>query len=96
MIILEKEEAMKILRRLSAAYTRFDLTGDVGMERIGLWMEHLTEMPFKPVYDKVNEHISNKPFPPTISEIKVKQPAKNEFLEQQKEWERNAKHAKKP
>ncbi|MBT2626121.1 hypothetical protein C6370_18485 [Bacillus atrophaeus] len=92
---MKAEEAMKILKRLSAAYTRFDLSGEVGKERIELWMEHLKEMPFKPVLDKIKEHILNKPFPPAISEIKVKQPEKNEFLEQQKEWERNAKYSKK-
>lgn len=94
MISLEKAEAMKLLLRLSAAYPRFDLSGDVGKERIELWMDHLQKMPFEPAKTKINEHISSKPFPPTIAEISVKQPEKNKFLEQQKEWERNAKYKK--
>lgn len=79
MISLEKAEAMKLLLRLSAAYPRFDLSGDVGKERIELWMDHLQKMPFEPAKTKINEHISSKPFPPTIAEISVKQPEKISF-----------------
>ncbi|CAM4164870.1 replicative helicase loader/inhibitor [Bacillus subtilis] len=95
MIILETTEAMALLKRLAAAYTRFDLSGDVGKERIELWMDHLLKMPFEAVKAKIDDHIANKPFPPSIAEVNVQHREENSFLEQQKEWEQNAKYGPK-
>ncbi|MEC1551557.1 replicative helicase loader/inhibitor [Bacillus haynesii] len=92
---MEVNQAMEILQRIAAAYTKFDLTGDVGKKRIELWIDHLSKLPYEPVLAKVDEHILNNRFPPSIAEIKVRQPEKNEFLAKQKEWERNAKYSPK-
>lgn len=92
---MTEEQAMIILTRIAAAYPRFELTTDtVGKERIRIWLEHLTALPFEAVSKKVDQHIAEKRFPPAIAEIQVHQQEKNEFLEKQKEWEKNAKFAK--
>ncbi|EKF34341.1 replicative helicase loader/inhibitor [Bacillus xiamenensis] len=92
---MTKDQAMAILTRIAAAYPRFELSTDaIGKERIRLWLEHLTALPYEPVLKKIDQHIAEKRFPPAIAEIQVHQPEKNEFLEQQKEWEKNAKFAK--
>ncbi|MCY7570978.1 MULTISPECIES: replicative helicase loader/inhibitor [Bacillus] len=92
---MTEEQAMIILTRIAAAYPRFELsTDEIGKERIKLWLEHLTALPYEPVLKKINQHIAEKRFPPAIAEIQVHQQEKNEFLEKQKEWEKNAKFAK--
>ncbi|MGD6976105.1 replicative helicase loader/inhibitor [Bacillus altitudinis] len=92
---MTKDQAMAILTRIAAAYPRFELSTDaIGKERIRLWLEHLTALPYEPVLKKIDQHISEKRFPPVIAEIQVHQQEKNEFLEKQKEWEKNAKFAK--
>lgn len=95
MISMTKDQAMAILTRIAAAYPRFELSTDaIGKERIRLWLEHLTALPYEPVLKKIDQHIAEKRFPPVIAEIQVHQQEKNEFLEKQKEWEKNAKFAK--
>ncbi|WP_144527266.1 replicative helicase loader/inhibitor [Bacillus pumilus] len=92
---MTKDQAMAILTRIAAAYPRFELSTDaIGKERIRLWIEHLTALPYEPVLKKIDQHIAEKRFPPAIAEIQVHQQEKNEFLEKQKEWEKNAKFAK--
>ncbi|MBU8728224.1 replicative helicase loader/inhibitor [Bacillus pumilus] len=92
---MTKDQAMAILTRIAAAYPRFELSTDaIGKERIRLWLEHLTALPYEPVLKKIDQHIAEKRFPPAIAEIQVHQQEKNEFLEKQKEWEKNAKFAK--
>ncbi|KIL23758.1 MULTISPECIES: replicative helicase loader/inhibitor [Bacillus] len=92
---MTKDQAMAILTRIAAAYPRFELSTDaIGKERIRLWLEHLTALPYEPVLKKIDQHIAEKRFPPVIAEIQVHQQEKNEFLEKQKEWEKNAKFAK--
>ncbi|MBD3861330.1 hypothetical protein IEE86_16520 [Bacillus sp. 28A-2] len=92
---MTEEQAMSILTRIAAAYPRFELTTDtVGKERIRLWLEHLTALPYEPVLKKIDQHIAEKRFPPAIAEIQVHQPESNDFIEQQKEWEKHAKFAK--
>ncbi|MDX5484883.1 replicative helicase loader/inhibitor [Bacillus pumilus] len=92
---MTKDQAMAILTRIAAAYPRFELsTDEIGKERIRLWLEHLTALPYEPVLKKIDQHIAEKRFPPVIAEIQVHQQEKNEFLEKQREWEKNAKFAK--
>ncbi|MCP1149872.1 MULTISPECIES: replicative helicase loader/inhibitor [Bacillus] len=92
---MTKDQAMSILTRIAAAYPRFELSTDaIGKERIRLWIEYLTALPYEPVLKKIDQHIAEKRFPPAIAEIQVHQQEKNEFLEKQKEWEKNAKFAK--
>ncbi|MGJ5835918.1 MULTISPECIES: replicative helicase loader/inhibitor [Bacillus] len=92
---MTEEQAMIILTRIAAAYPRFELsTDEIGKERIKIWLEHLTALPYEQVLKKINQHIAEKRFPPVIAEIQVNQPEKNEFLEKQEEWVRNAKFAK--
>ncbi|CAL8900219.1 replicative helicase loader/inhibitor [Bacillus pumilus] len=92
---MTKDQAMAILTRIAAAYPRFELSTDaIGKERIRLWLEHLTALPYEPVLKKIDQHIAEKRFPPVIAEIQVHQPEPNDFIEKQKEWEKNAKFAK--
>ncbi|MFP3421474.1 replicative helicase loader/inhibitor [Bacillus sp. SIMBA_154] len=92
---MTKDQAMAILTRIAAAYPRFELSTDaIGKERIRLWLEHLTALQYEPVLKKIDQHIAEKRFPPVIAEIQVHQPEPNDFIEKQKEWEKNAKFAK--
>lgn len=51
---MTEEQAMIILTRVAAAYPRFELTTDtVGKERIRLWLEHLTALPYEAVSKKL-------------------------------------------
>ncbi|USD81970.1 replicative helicase loader/inhibitor [Bacillus safensis] len=92
---MTEEQAMIILTRIAAAYPRFELsTDEIGKERIRIWLEHLTALPYEAVSKKVDQHIAEKRFPPAIAEIQVHQQEPNDFIEKQKEWEKNAKFAK--
>ncbi|MGN7945770.1 replicative helicase loader/inhibitor [Bacillus safensis] len=92
---MTEEQAMAILTRIAAAYPRFELSTDaIGKERIKIWLEHLTALPYEAVSKKVDQHIAEKRFPPAIAEIQVHQQEPNDFIEKQKEWEKNAKFAK--
>lgn len=76
------QEAMSILEHISAAYARFEITE----KRVSVWLEHLEKMPYKKVLARLNHHIAEKAFPPTISEISAFDAPKNEFLNQHEQW----------
>ncbi|MED4904097.1 replicative helicase loader/inhibitor [Parageobacillus thermoglucosidasius] len=83
---MNRQEALDILWRIAAAYTQFDLQGEIGKKRVEVWTECLEKMPYDRVLQNVNKHISESKFPPTIAEISAYDPPKNEFLTQYDEW----------
>ncbi|MDP1441933.1 replicative helicase loader/inhibitor [Priestia megaterium] len=92
---MEIHEALDILQRIAASYTQFDLTGEIGERRIEVWSLHLMKMPYKPVLERVNQHILREKFPPTIAEVSVKVQTNNEFLDEQSQWREQVKQEKK-
>ena len=51
---MTEEQAMIILTRIAAAYPRFELsTDEIGKERIRIWLEHLTALPYEAVSKKL-------------------------------------------
>jgi len=92
---MEIHEALDILQRIAASYTQFDLTGEIGERRIEVWSSHLMNMPYKPVLERVNQHILREKFPPTIAEVSVKVQTNNEFLDEQSQWREQVKQEKK-
>ncbi|WP_025727743.1 replicative helicase loader/inhibitor [Heyndrickxia ginsengihumi] len=81
---MKEEEVFQILHTINAAYSRFEVTDD----RIILWNEMLIDMNFEKVMSRLKAHIREKPFPPTIAEITVHEPPRNEFLEEFEIWKR--------
>lgn len=79
---MRPDQAMDILEHISAAYARFEITE----KRAKVWLEHLSAMPYEKVLARLKYHISEKPFPPTISEISAYESPKNEFLKQHEQW----------
>jgi hypothetical protein len=79
-------EAMDILETISAAYPHFDLTGSVGEKRISLWLTKLEKMPYTGVKKRLEEHLGKSHFPPSIAEISVSPPSRNQYLEQHRQW----------
>jgi len=82
------------LETIVAAYPSFELT----KKRVEVWSKHLECMPYEPVMARLEKHIEEKTMPPSIAEISVKEPEKNEFLDKVKRWkeqvraERDRKH----
>ncbi len=90
---MEMNEALDILQRIAAAYTQFDLTGSLGEKRIEVWSEQLMNMPYEPVLERLKHHILHERFAPTVAEISVKSKQDNSFLNELKQWEKDAKYA---
>lgn len=86
---MTQTEVIKILKRIAAAYSRFEVTED----RLEIWFEHLLEMPYEGVLERLNKHIAKEKFPPTIAEISVFGSKKNDHLKEVEQWERDAKYA---
>jgi hypothetical protein len=82
------DQTYSILKHIAAAYPRFEITE----QRLEVWHEYLQNMPYEQVLAKVKHHIASEKFPPSIAEISVQPRQKNEFLEELKEWERDAKY----
>ncbi|BFI99890.1 MAG: hypothetical protein PME_23260 [Priestia megaterium] len=69
---MEIHEALDILQRIAASYTQFDLTGEIGERRIEVWSSHLMKMPYKPVLERVNQHILREKFPQPLRKYRLK------------------------
>lgn len=91
---MNKQESTDIIRRIAAAYPKFDLTGKVGQARIELWMEHLEKLDYSTTLQKLNKHISESKYPPTIAEINVEPKPKNEYLERIKQMKKEVRNAR--
>lgn len=82
---MRNDQAKDILLRIAAIYPRFDLMDPP--KRLEIWMEQLIKMPYEPVRQRLTDHLLSNPFPPSIAEIAVKEPPRNEFLAKQRQWE---------
>lgn len=82
---MTKDQAKEILLTIAAAYPKFNLTDN--KLRVNVWVENLLSMPFEAVKQRLNGHVLNNPFPPSIAEIAVKPKTNNDFLSKQRQWE---------
>lgn len=83
---LTREEALDILETIAGVYTKFELNE----KRVDVWLEELERMSYERVATRLKEHIREKQFPPAIAEIAAYDIPENDFLEQQREWRRDA------
>ncbi|WP_338749362.1 replicative helicase loader/inhibitor [Bacillus sp. FJAT-52991] len=78
------EQTLLIMQHITAAYPRFELT----KKRVEVWYNYLRKMPYEQVFNKLQEHIRLKSFPPTIAEITVQEMGNNEFLQKYQQWQK--------
>ena len=83
---MNQDEITDIMERIASAYPNFELYD----KRIEVWGEQLKNMPYLPVKHKLDDYMGAEKFPPTIADIAVFPPPKNEFLEKVKQWEAEA------
>lgn len=88
---MNREQAMDILERIAGAYSNFEIYD----KRIEVWCDQLEKMPYEPVKHKLKDYTGANNFPPTIADIAVFPPPKNEFLEKVRRWEAEAERDRK-
>ena len=69
---MTREEAIKILAILKAAYPNFykNMTKEEAKGTINVWASQFVSFPYSAVLIAVQKLISTKTFPPTVSEVK--------------------------
>lgn len=88
---MNESEAKDILERISVVYSRFEITEMV----IEVWLGHLKTMHYDKVLYRLNEHIAENKFPPTIAEIAAYPKKENEFLKKVERWKEESLYAQK-
>lgn len=83
---MERNQAIEILETINELYPRFELTE----RKIEIMVPQLEKMDYPRVMARLNEHIVNNSFPPTLAEIAAYAPPKNETLEKMKQWKKEA------
>ncbi|MCA1021817.1 hypothetical protein [Halobacillus litoralis] len=85
---MNQGQAVEVLETIHELYPRnFDVT-DKKME---LFIPQLKKMDYKGVMRKLSDFATKHPYPPTLAEIAVYPPQKNEALEKMRRWEEEAK-----
>lgn len=87
---MNRQQSQDIILRIAGSYTQFETTGEIGKKRIEMWTSHLKDMPYERVLERLNQHIRENRFPPTIAEIAYYPPGKNQVLQDMEEWEKEA------
>lgn len=83
---MERNQALEILETINELYPQFELTD----RKVKIMLPQLEKMDYDRVMARLNEHIVNSPFPPTLAEIAAYAPPKNEHLEQIQKWREEA------
>lgn len=83
---MERNQALEILETINELYPQFELTD----RKVKIMLLQLEKMDYDRVMARLNEHIVNSPFPPTLAEIAAYAPEENKHLEQIQKWREEA------
>lgn len=83
---MTKADVVKLFKFIKSIYPTFE----VSQEKINIWSSVMKKMDFDRVMVRVNEHVTENKFPPTIAEIAAYPPEKNDHLDKMREWEQEA------
>ncbi|MYL50280.1 hypothetical protein GLV98_12350 [Halobacillus litoralis] len=85
---MNQRQAVEVLETIHELYPRnFDVTD----KKMALFIPQLKKMDYKGVMRKLSDFATKHPYPPTLAEIAVYPPQKNEALEKMRRWEEEAK-----
>jgi hypothetical protein len=69
---MNREQVKEVFKILAFAYPRFE----VSSEKIDFWQKYLSDQDPARVMQKAEKHVMDKPFPPTIADLRE---AKREY-----------------
>lgn len=80
---MSKQELLEIMVAITNFYEKFRVTE----EKIEQWYPYMKEIEANDVKKKLRQYAIQNKFPPTISDLLVFAPPKNEFINKVKSWE---------
>ncbi|KHE72641.1 hypothetical protein [Halobacillus sp. BBL2006] len=84
---MKYDEAIDVLETIEEL---FDGKFTITKRKLAVYVPQLERMEYDAVMDKLFYYASQSPFPPTLADIAVLPPKKNEYLEKMKVWEEEA------
>ncbi|MFG6147482.1 hypothetical protein [Halobacillus sp. B23F22_1] len=84
---MKYDEAVEVLETMEELFSgKFKIT----KRKLDVFVPELERMAFIPVMEKLFDYAVVHPFPPTLADIAVYEPKKNDHLEKMRQWDEEA------
>lgn len=87
---MNSEEINKVIKVIEANYPNFVVDEELYRVKIKTWASNLKLMEYEKVMKRLNEHLMNNPYPPTLADIAVKSNSSNKAFEDIENLEKQA------
>ncbi|MDL4839499.1 hypothetical protein [Aquibacillus rhizosphaerae] len=83
---MNENQAFEVLDTIAELYPKYGIT----KRKVNILLPQLKLMDYNNVLEKLSAYAADYPYPPTLAEIAAYPPATNIYLEQMRQWKREA------